>query len=250
MIPASCQGKKMQPNIDDFLACEIKKELADRYFGFRKMIEEDKLDLAEKIKRHSQILEKRICFELIRIYILLQAEELIHDFTTLIGWEEILYYDPYLTESPTIRDRVFQGIKKRGLIRSGRFKNLFWDSYQRLAIHVGQYREEWQKLFESQEVINEEIKLFYSKNDINTMMGFMRNLGGSSSSGSMSGAIAMGLHDSYCEKMRVEPPLPIEQQLPLIHPIVALSAIRPQLKKILDKAYRLHGDQFLDSIVS
>jgi hypothetical protein len=250
MILASCQGKKMQPNIDDFLAYEIKKELADRYFGFRRMIEEDKLDLAEKIKRHSQILEKRICFELIRIYILLHAKELIHEFTTLIGWQEILYYDPYLTESPTIRERVFQGIKKRGLIRSSRFKNLAWDSYQRLEIHVAQYRDEWQVLFESQEVINEEIKLFYSKNDINSMMGFLRNLGGSSPTSGLPGAIETGLHNSFGEKMRVEPVPPIELQLPRIPPILALPAIRPKLKKILDKAYRLHDHQFLDIMVS
>ena len=131
----------MQPNIEDILSYEIKKELADRYFGFRKLIEEDTLDLNEKIRQHSIILEKRICFELVRVYTLLKDEELINRFIDLTGWKERLYYDPYLTESPTIRKRVFQGVKMRGLTRAGRFKNLLLDSYDRLVIHVDQYRQ-------------------------------------------------------------------------------------------------------------
>ena len=111
----------MKPNVEDILAVELKREIAERYFGFRKMIEEDTLDLTEKIKYQLSILEKRISYELVRIYILLKDEKLIHDFMELTGWEEKLYYDPYITESPTIRKKVFKGIKIRGLTRAGPF---------------------------------------------------------------------------------------------------------------------------------
>jgi hypothetical protein len=163
----------MQPKIEDILSYEIKKELADRYFGFRKLIEEDKLNLNEKIRQHSIILEKRICFELVRIYSLLKDEQLINRFIDLTGWKERLYYDPYLIESPTIRKRVFLGIKKRGLTKAGRFKNLFQDSYDRLVIHVEQYRQQLQELIENHKLIDEEIKLFYRQYDIGYIMGFL-----------------------------------------------------------------------------
>lgn len=39
----------MTSDISNFLNYEIKKELADRYFGFRKLIEEDKALLAKDI---------------------------------------------------------------------------------------------------------------------------------------------------------------------------------------------------------
>jgi hypothetical protein len=238
----------MQSNIDDILAYEIKKELADRYFGFRKMIEEDTIELTERIKQHSLILEKRICFELIRIYTLLQDEELINRFIEIIGWPEVLYYDPYLTESPTIRERVFQGIKKRGLTRSGRFKNLFWDSYERLGTHVAQYREELQGLIESREDITEEIRVFYRQHDIGNIMSFLRGLNGAGSTGSLEGETTDGLYNHYGKTMRVEPPLPVEQLLPTIQPIAPLPAVRKELKKLIDKAYRRHGDSFMETL--
>ena len=64
----------MKTNFEDILAVELKREIAERYFGFRKMIEEDTLDLTEKIKFQLSILEKRISYELIRIYILLKND--------------------------------------------------------------------------------------------------------------------------------------------------------------------------------
>ena len=46
----------MKPNVEDVLAVELKREIAQRYFGFRKMIEEDPLDLTEKIKYQLSII--------------------------------------------------------------------------------------------------------------------------------------------------------------------------------------------------
>ena len=44
----------MKPGFEDVMAIELKKEIAERYFGFRKMIEEDKLDLTQKMKYHDE----------------------------------------------------------------------------------------------------------------------------------------------------------------------------------------------------
>jgi hypothetical protein len=239
----------MHSDIDDVLAFELKKEIADRYFGFRKMIEEDKMELSEKIRQHSLILEKRIVFELVRIYILLADEKLINEFTSLIGWEQTLYYDPYLAESPTISERVFKGIEKRGITKAGRFKNLFFDSYERLEIHVDQYRQQLQALIDSREVITEEIELFYKKNDIGNIMCFLRGLNSCASAGPMLGSIEAGLHNDHEKKMRVEPPLPIEQQLPTIHPLVSLGSIRKKLRKLVDRAYKMRSEHFLNTLV-
>ena len=40
----------MNPGFEDIIAIELKKEIAERYFGFRKMIEDDTLDLMQKMK--------------------------------------------------------------------------------------------------------------------------------------------------------------------------------------------------------
>jgi len=236
----------MKPSFEDIMAVELKREIAQRYFGFRKMIEEDKLDLMEKMKHQLSILEKRISFELIRIYILLKDDVLIQHFMELTGWEERLFYEPYITESETIRKKVFKGIKIRGLTRGGRFKNLVFDAYERLVEHVGHYRENLEEIETSREIINEEIDLFYRENDIGNIMGFLRAMdsnGGNEDS--MGISPTAGSTDSLEQKMRLEEPPPIDPELIAIPPLIPLPNISRELKNLVDKAFKLHGEKIL-----
>ena len=50
----------MKPGFEDFMAIELKREIAQRYFGFRKMIEEDTLDFMEKMKVDKKNREGRL----------------------------------------------------------------------------------------------------------------------------------------------------------------------------------------------
>jgi alpha-galactosidase/6-phospho-beta-glucosidase family protein len=238
----------MKPNVEDILAVELKREIAERYFGFRKMIEEDTLDLMEKVKYQLSILEKRISYELIRIYILLKDEKLIHQFMELTGWEEKLFYDPYLTESPTIMKRVFTGVKIRGLTRAGRFKNIAFDAYERLVAHVEHYRQNLEEIESSRETITAEIELFYRKNDIGNIMGFLRAMEGVGNIDSMGVTPDTGAVNTFEHKMRIETPPPIDPKLISIPPLAAVPTISKQLKKLVDKAYKLHGAKFLAAI--
>ena len=236
----------MTPNFEDIMAVELKKEIAERYFGFRKMIEEDELDLMQKMKYQISILEKRISFELIRIYVLLKDEELIQHFMELTGWEERLFYDPYITESETIRKKVFKGIKVRGLTKGGRFKNLVFDSYERLVEHVEHYRGDFEEIETTRETINEEIKLFYRKNDIGNIMGFLRSMdsiGGNEDT--MGITPAVGSTSTLENKMRIQEPPPIDPELINIPPLIPLSNISKDLKKLADKAFKMHGGKIL-----
>jgi len=121
------------PTLDEVLSAEIKQDIAQRFFSFRKLIEEDKLDLDEKVRQYSFILEKRISFELIRIYVLLREERLILAFLELAGLREELFYDPYLAESENIARRVLSCQQFRGWTRAARFRNFIDDCYEKLT---------------------------------------------------------------------------------------------------------------------
>lgn len=235
-------------NFQDLLALEIKKEMADRYFSFRRLIEEDKLDFNEKTRQFSFILEKRITFDLIRIYILLQTDPLVYRFLSLTGLPPDPFYDPYLTQSPTIRARAFEGVHLHGLTRSGRFKNLFFDCYRRLELHVEQYREKFAELQGHQKDINAEIDLFYRNNDLGTIMGFLKALGDENRAGGMAGGMETGMAQALEERLRIEQQLPVEQYLPIMPPLPSLSSIRDELRKLVQEAYRLHGPRMLTLI--
>ena len=229
----------MKPSIDKVIAYEIKREIAERYFGFRKLIEEDKISLSEHIRQHTFILEKRISFDLIRIYILLKEEQVIHAFLELTGIEEELFYDPYLSESQVIKQRVFEGIRFRGLTQKGSFHNAVLDCYERLEVNIDHYRSKFEELVADQEMISEEIKIFYQQNDLGSILNFLRSLGDQNLSGNMHGGMEPGIARDLEKKLHIPPPSPVEQFLPIIPPLVPLKVINSDLKKIITQAFML-----------
>jgi len=231
----------MEADIAKVLAYEIKKELADRYFGFRKLIEEDKSALDRSIRQYSITIEQKIGLGLSRIYILLGDEELIRKFLDMAGLEEQLFYDPYILESPTIRKRVFEGVRVHGITRARRFRNLILDAYHALDGHIQEYRKKFDEMLESEELIKEEIKLFYQKNDLGDIMGFLRGLDNSGGfNKGLDAGPGMVSPERLEEKMRVEPPPPIEQVLPVIPPIMPPAKIRKKLKQLAEQAFLRH----------
>lgn len=227
----------MPPRIEDLITYEVKRDIANRYFGFRKLIEEDKIALAEKIRQHDLLLEKKIGFELIRIYILLREEKLIHRFLELSGLKEALFYDPYLTESGSIRERMLQGVRLRGFSGKRRFQNAITDCYQRLAVQVDLYKEQFHGLVNSREMIRAEIKLFYQKNDLGSILSFLRALDAPGLSGHMQGGLEPKLAAGLEKKLWVAPPEPIEDYLPELNPLAQHREIRGRLKTLAAQAF-------------
>ncbi|MDH3346766.1 MAG: hypothetical protein OEM02_01515 [Desulfobulbaceae bacterium] len=234
----------MEQNIEDVLTLEIKKQIADRYFGFRKLIEEDIKEYDNQVLNSSARLERIIGFEFVRMYILLKDEKLIQSFLKLAGQQYLPFYDPYLTESPTIRKRLFSGLKLRGFTNGGRFKNLVFDTYDALSNQVEVYRKNIALLSDDWENIAEEIEVFYKQNDISSIMSFLRTLDGDTSyrSGSMEGGINPENNQRLEQKMKVRPPRRVEEQLPEFSSMPQLSAIKKQLKNISSEAYDLHDE--------
>jgi hypothetical protein len=232
--------------MEDFaktLAFEVKKEIADRYFGFRKIIEEDSDDYQKDIISSALVLETKIGFDLLRIYALLQEDDLIAQFYELTNLGDVLFFDPYVSSSPTIRKRLFQDQNVHGFFRKSRFSNMFFDVYESLRYHVDDYRRRIAALAEDHDVIEEEIKLFYQKNDISGIMLFLRSLDGSSgTSGTMSGGINSGGTISMEKKMRLQPPQPVEKFLPVLEAIPDPATINSKLKALVNRAYEKHPD--------
>ncbi len=233
----------MDVDISKVLTYEIKKEIADRYFGFRKLIEEDKNALARLIRKQSITTEQKIVVDLARIYIILKDRVLIERFILLSGLEDAVFFDEYMTGSPTIRERVFSGIRAKGLTRKGRFKNLLLGCYQLLVEHVERYREKFGELLEDREMISEEIKLFYRKNDIGSILGFLRSLDNYEHD-SLAGPVEAGGRDALKKKMEVTPPPAIESLLPVFPPLVPLPQIRREMKQLAEEAFEGHPDGF------
>lgn len=234
-----------QPGLEDIMANEVKQEIAGRYFGFRKLIEEDTQDYAERIRQHSVVLEKRISFDLIRIYLLLRREDLIQRFLELAGLNERLFFDPYLLESPTIRQRVFECQHFKGWTRRGRFIHYGLTCYDNLAFHVKVYHGKLQELAEDRDNIMASIEAFYEKNNINAILSFLNSLKEDRGTGAMQGATEIGLAEELDKKLQIKAPAPVEQILPVIKPLPPLNEIKRLLKRLLKQAYRDQASEIL-----
>jgi len=226
-------------DLNSTLAFEVKKEIADRYFGFRKIIEEDTCAYQQNIIAQALGLEEKIGFDLVRLYVLLRDDTLINDLFRITGLGEVLFYDPYVSKSLTIRKRVLADIPVHGLTRKRRFQNMFFDIYDSLERHVADYRQNILDLAEDQETIKEEINLFYQKNDISGIMLFLRGMDGasSSSSGPMAGSIDPDSAITMEQKMRLQPPQPIEKFLPILPLIPPAGAIKKELQGLIDTTF-------------
>jgi hypothetical protein len=231
-------------DITDFLAFEVKKEMADRYFGFRKQIETDTAAYIDKIALTTFELENNIGLGLIRIYILLHQNNLISSFLKLTGLPGDFFFDPYFLESTTIRKRIFADISSRGFTRKRRFINLILDTYNTLDKAVKSYNTNLEKLSEEHETITEEIKIFYRNNDIDSIMTFIRRLEapGGAMNDMLHGGQAVQVNQRLSNKLRLQPPLAAEELLPTLKPLPTLKTIKQQLIKMAEDAYAASSD--------
>ena len=222
-------------DIGKVLAFEIKKEIADRYFGFRKIIETDTEAYLDKVAATALELENNVGFDLVRIYLLLKESAFILQFLELTGFRGDFFFESYVISSPSIRKQVFEPKKVPGWSRKKRYKNLFFEIYQELYDHIHLYHKTLAELKDEYEVICEEINIFYRKNDINMIMGLLRNFDGQDARGS---AQPFGeATTDYEKKFKIVPPVAPDEQLPEVPGIPKLSTIKPHLNKILDQSF-------------
>lgn len=231
-------------DITALLAFEVKKEMADRYFGFRKRIEDDTNAYTRRLEQSAQDLENKIGFTLLRIYTLLRTESLINSFISLVGLPRGLFYDRYIVESQTIHKRIFAGQEYRGLTRKRGIQIMFFDNYLQLVEDIDSYRKTLEELNEELETIREEINLFYKNNDIDSIMSFIRRLESPDSTllntmrPNGSGSPEQGLS----AKLRLHPPPSVSETLPAIPSIPPLKQVKKQLKILLKSAIESRPD--------
>ncbi len=233
----------MEDDVAKALTYQVKRDLAERYFGFRRLIEEDTANYFRLLKEVSRKHEEKVLREFVRLYLLLRDKDLIEKFLQITGLPEPYYYDDYLTRSKNIRRRLFKALRPKGWTSKGRFKHLFLDTYERLRQAVEEYREAFQELQVEAEVINEEIRRFKEKFDLSEIMHFLKSLEGSSDLASLGHPSleksVTGLEKTL-EFTKVPPP---EEFLPNIPPLPPLKKIHGELARLAKEAYRRHTEE-------
>ncbi len=240
----------MEEDVAKALAYQVKRELAERYFGFRRLIEEDTARYFQLIEETRRRFKERMAKELIRFYFMLRDKDLIDQLVSLLGLPEAYFYEDYLKAPPDLRDKLFKGLHLKGWTSKGKFKHLFLDTYHRLYELSKEYQEIFQELAVEAEVINEEIRQFKEKFDLSEIMQFLKTFEPSPELASLG-------HPSYRESVstlekklelgKVPPP---EEFLPKIKDLPPPEEVRGKLIKLAKEAWKRHPKEAKELIQS
>ncbi len=228
----------METDISKALTYQVKREIAERYFGYRKIIEEDKENLNTMLKDLRRFYEERVGVDFIRIYVLLKNRDLIRSFLDILGWPEgeIPFYDDYIVHSPTIKEKLLKGLEPHGWTYRGRLVNLLADCYKKLFDDIVSYQDRYEECLEEAKIINEEIRQFKENFSLDEILGF---IGGLDRHDDLAGAlgenIPVGHMQELAEKLIIEPVDTecIGPRPPILPP---LKKIKGRLKELVAKA--------------
>ncbi|MDI6790741.1 MAG: hypothetical protein QME44_08645 [Thermodesulfobacteriota bacterium] len=229
----------MTDDISAALLYQIKKEIAENYFGARKAIEEEKAALKEHIQAHRDTIGKMVYEDFCRIYQLLRTEDLVEEFWGIVGLEAKPFYDRYLQETGDIKSCLLTPVKVHGLTEAGRYKNLLLDCYKRLLDDLKRYRAGYYDLMEECLIINEEIKQLTASYNLNEILTFVRSI---EDVGSVAGVLGETIVPTQREDLEKKLALsklncPGENIIE-IPPLPGLSQVKTKLKHLAEKAYQ------------
>ncbi len=221
-------------DIANILAFEIKKEIAERYFGFRTQIELDSKEYMQQVKSYAVEFENRIGYDLLRLYILLGSEKLIHIFIVSIGLPEGFYFDPYILKSSTIKERLFSDVTPRGFSQKSKHCNFMFKTYISLCENIDKYRRIHLVLSKEHENICKQISAFSRNNDLELIFSFIRQFEDSDPgrTASLLDGAPPGSNGQFYEELSIQPPPNTEQSLSLLPQLPPIKQIKPVLKQL------------------
>ncbi len=229
-------------DISKVLTYQIKREIAERYFGFRKLIEDDKAALLQRITDHARILERIRDQDLARICLLLKDDYLITSFLNLAGLSQKILTLSSRQDDNALRSLLQDEFEVWGFSLASRFRKLVYKCYEGLYHRGEKYRQGYAGLMEERELINEEIHLFSQRHDLGEIMGFLRSLEAVDTPGnSIAGSIEHGVFEDLDRKMRIDPLPSLEKYLPFLPSLSPPEMIHKMLNRLADQALKLHG---------
>ncbi len=163
-------------DLAESLSLEVKREIAERYFTHRKIIEEEIEEYFKTLKEFEKE-EEKILREILRLIFILKDEDLIERFGEITGKNIKTYYDEYMLSSSYIRKRLFRELKSRGLTSKGKFLRLFESTYKRLLEKLPKYQKQLRSLKAWARRLNEDIEEFHREYDLGSIFFFFRALG-------------------------------------------------------------------------
>ena len=228
-------------DISKALVYEIKQDIANRYFGFRKQIEIASNQYLQGLQASDKDYTTKILLDMHRIHCLLQNNQLFRrfiEFTKLPEAIGSLYTDP---KSPVQWRLLFAGLKGEGFTRKRRHRNLLYKVYQSLYCSIDAYRNIFVQLTEEHEEICKEIDRFYRMNDLSGILNFLREIDNPDTlrSGLLNTDRATLAGQNLEQDLRIVPPPAVTTRMHSLAQLPPLQAAKATLNQLIKEAFPL-----------
>ena len=226
-------------DISKALVYEIKKDIANRYFGFRKQIETESRQYLDKLHTVDGRCAADVARDMQRMQWLIQNEQLFASFMHFTGIPESIGTLSIEKKPPAAWQPLFTGLRGKGFTRWRRFRNLFYQVFALLVADVETYRGIFLELAEEHEDICKEIERFYRMNDLSGILNFLREIDKPDSlhAGLLQTDRPMLTGQSLEEELRILPPPAVDTHLSALPQLPPLETARPTLEALASQAY-------------
>ena len=239
----------MSYDIEKALAYQLKKEIAERYFALRKLIEDDTANAKELLERLDKVYQKRIRPALLRIYVLLSDEDLIREFASMLGLKNPPFMEEYSRLSKPEKHQLIQDLEPHGWFKESRFLNMLLDSYKQLYREWEQYHELREEVLDELQIVKEEMDQFTKNYSLDEIMHFLRTLNVENESASKAlGKVVEGRKmGEFDKKLGFSQDMnELFNKVPDLDTISAPDSLGRQLKDLGKKAYDRHKEELSD----
>ncbi len=236
----------MSYDIEKALAYQIKKEIAQRYFRLRKLIEDDSANVQQMLEELNETYNSKIKPAFFKIYNLLAHKDLIEKFSKIIGQDEAPFLEEFLKDNPEPEPSLPNDIQPRGWFKESRFVNLLLDSYRALFENWKVYKEQREDVLDELAVVKEEIEQFTRNYSLDEIMHFLRGLNMEDETASKTfGRTVEGRKlGEFDKKLSFSQDLKeLYKRIPGLETLPEPEKIEPELQRLAEEAFARHEEK-------
>lgn len=228
-------------DISAALAYQVKKEIAENYFGTRKALEEEREDLLLERKKLEEVWTRTVLPHLIRIGRTLVGEGESRAFLHLIQREDLLPLIPMELKGPGDDLSPAECAVPFALTAKGKFKKLIFSLYQSAITNEHSLWEAFRAHQKKVGLFNEDLARFNSCYNLSDTLSLIHSFENRDDLkgvlGENSDPRAIPLLE---EKLILRPIDPGRERGVFLQPLPPLKEIQNRLKLVLDLAFQTH----------
>ncbi len=231
-------------DIASALAYQVKKEIAENYFGTRKILEEERNDLIRQEKKLEKASQQEVLPILIRIHHLFMGEEEGQSFLDLLQRGDLIesakqaIQDRGINPSPIPSDFPFAFTAK------GKYKSLIFTLYHMAKAKIDELLEEFNILQKQAALFNEDLTKFKSSYSLPDILSLIKSIEGADGLKGVLGENTDPRSVPLLEEKLLLRPLDFSREKVLVlRALPNVTEIQEPLNRLIDQTFQTHRSE-------